>query len=50
MSALVFDVATWDLLSFGTVAGLLLAVAMSATLIPALRAARISPLEAIRSE
>jgi putative ABC transport system permease protein len=50
MSALVFDVTTWDPLSFASVAGLLLAVAMIATLLPALRAARISPLEAIRSE
>jgi putative ABC transport system permease protein len=50
MSALVFDVATWDPVSFATVASLLLAVAMIATLVPAVRAARISPLEAIRSE
>jgi putative ABC transport system permease protein len=50
MSALVFDVATWDPLSFVAVTGLLLGVAMVATLVPALRAARISPLEAIRGE
>jgi ABC-type antimicrobial peptide transport system permease subunit len=50
MSALVFDVATWDPLSFGAVTGLLLAVAIIATLVPALRAARISPMEALRSD
>jgi putative ABC transport system permease protein len=50
MSALVFDVATWDPLSFAAVVGLLLGVALAATLVPALRAARISPLEAIRGE
>ncbi len=50
MSAMVFEVATWDPLSFATVAALLLAVATVATLVPALRAARTSPLEAIRSD
>ena len=50
MSALVFDVTTRDPFSFAAVAGLLLAVAVVATLIPALRAARISPLEVVRSE
>jgi ABC-type antimicrobial peptide transport system permease subunit len=50
MSALVFEVATWDPLSFATVAALLLGVAIVATLVPALRAARTSPLEAIRSD
>jgi putative ABC transport system permease protein len=50
MSALVFGVPTWDPLSFGVVAALLLAVAVTATAIPAVRAARISPLGAMRSE
>jgi ABC-type lipoprotein release transport system permease subunit len=43
-------VATWDPLSFATVAAMLLGVATMATLVPALRAARTSPLEAIRSD
>jgi predicted permease len=50
MSALVFEIATWDPLSFVTVASLLLSVAIVATVVPALRAARVSPLEAIRSD
>ena len=50
MSAIVFEVATWDPVSFATVAALLLTVAIVATLVPALRAARTSPLEAIRSD
>jgi putative ABC transport system permease protein len=50
MSALLFGVATWDPLSFATVAAMLLGVATMATLVPALRAARTSPLEAIRSD
>lgn len=50
MSALVFGVDTWDVLSFAIVAGTLLAVAMLATAIPALRAARLSPVEAIRAD
>ncbi len=50
MSGIVFEVATWDPLSFATVAALLLGVAIVATLVPALRAARTSPLEAIRSD
>jgi putative ABC transport system permease protein len=50
MSALLFDVPTSDPASFLAVAALLLAVAMTATLVPALRAARISPLEAIRAD
>jgi ABC-type antimicrobial peptide transport system permease subunit len=50
LSRLVFQVATSDLLSFAVVAALLLLVAMLATLLPAMRAARIPPLEAIRAD
>lgn len=50
MSAIVFEVATWDPASFATVAALLMTVAIVATFVPALRAARTSPLEAIRSD
>lgn len=48
MSALVFGVGTWDPLSFGIVTVVLLAVAAIATAIPAFRATRVSPIEAIR--
>jgi predicted permease len=50
MSRLVFQVETSDPLSFLAVAALLLVVALIATLAPALRAARIPPVEVMRSE
>ena len=48
MASLLFGVATTDPVSFVGVAVLLLLVAVAATLVPALRAARVSPLVAIR--
>jgi putative ABC transport system permease protein len=48
MRALLFGVGAADPVSFVGVAALLLLVAVGATLIPALRAARVSPLVAIR--
>jgi predicted permease len=50
MSALVFGVATSDIGSFAAVAGILLVVAGIAALAPVLRATRVSPLEAIRTD
>lgn len=50
MSALVFGIGTWDPLSFALVTVALLAVATIATCIPALRATRVSPIEAIRTD
>ncbi|HKW12181.1 MAG TPA: ABC transporter permease [Gemmatimonadaceae bacterium] len=50
MSALVFGIATWDLLSFGIVIGVLALVAVAATWLPAFLASRVSPLEAIRTD
>jgi putative ABC transport system permease protein len=50
MSLLVFGVGTADPMSFVTVTVALLGVAMLATLVPALRAARVSPLDAIRND
>jgi putative ABC transport system permease protein len=43
-------VGTWDPPSFATVTLVLLAVAAAATVLPALRATRVSPLEAIRTD
>jgi predicted permease len=48
MSALVFGVGTRDPMSFGVVTLVLLAVAAVATLIPAVRATRVSPVEVTR--
>ena len=50
MSSLVFEVGTADPASFLAVAVLLVGVALLATLMPAWRAARVSPLEAIRTD
>ena len=48
MATLVFDIETSDPASFVGVSLLFLGVAVVATLAPALRAARISPVDAIR--
>ena len=50
MRSLLFGVGAADPLSFTAVGLLLLVVAVAATLIPALRAARVSPLIAIRTD
>ena len=50
MASLLFGVGAADPLSFGGVAVLLVLVAIGATLVPALRAARVSPLVAIRTD
>ena len=48
--SLLFGVGATDPVSFVAVAVLLLVVAIAATLVPALRAARVSPLVAIRMD
>ena len=50
MKSMLFGVGSADPISFGGVAVLLLLVAVAATLVPALRAARVSPLVAIRTD
>ena len=50
MSALVFGIGTWDPPSFAIVVALLALVALVATWLPAQRATRVSPLEAIRTD
>ena len=50
MASLLYGVGSADPVSFGGVAVLLLLVAIAATLVPALRAARVSPLIAIRTD
>lgn len=50
MSNLLFGVAGTDPLTYATIAGLLLAVALGASWIPALRASRVDPVAALKSE
>ena len=50
MSSLLFDVAPIDVATYAAVSLLLLAAALAASVIPAVRAARIDPAEALRAE
>jgi predicted permease len=50
VAALLYGVTPWDAISIAGAAACLLAVAVSATLFPALRAASIQPSQALRSE
>jgi ABC-type antimicrobial peptide transport system permease subunit len=50
MSALVYGIGTYDPVSFAVVSVVLLAVAAAATMVPAVRATRVSPLEALRTD
>ena len=50
MASLLFGVGSADPISFGAVAALLMFVAIAATLVPAIRATRVSPLVAIRTD
>jgi ABC-type antimicrobial peptide transport system permease subunit len=50
VSSLTFEVRNTDPVSFAAAIGLLLAVALVGAWLPARRATRVSPLEALRSE
>ncbi|HEY2796601.1 MAG TPA: ABC transporter permease [Thermoanaerobaculia bacterium] len=50
MEGLLFGVAPRDPFTFLSVSGILLVIAAAASLVPALRASRVDPLEALRSE
>lgn len=49
MASLLFNVAPRDPLTFALVAGLVSLVALAATLVPAWRAMRVEPVEALRT-
>ena len=50
LTKLLYGVSPRDVLTFGVVAGTLIAVTVAACLIPARRAVRVDPLQALRSE
>jgi predicted permease len=50
IEALLFHTSTTDVATFAAVAAVLVAIAVAATVIPALRAGRTSPLQAMRAE
>jgi ABC-type antimicrobial peptide transport system permease subunit len=50
MGSLLFGVGTTDALTYGAVAGVLASVALTATLIPALRASRVDPTVALQAD
>jgi ABC-type lipoprotein release transport system permease subunit len=50
MANLLFGISTTDLMTFATVPIVLIATAMLATYLPALRATRVDPVVALRDE
>ena len=50
ISSLLFEVKAFDPLTFGSMLSVLLFVALSACLFPAMRAMRIDPVTALRAE
>ena len=50
MTTLIFGITTRDALTFSTVSMIVVAVSLVASAVPAYRATRVDPLEALRSE
>lgn len=50
LSALVYGVSIWDPATYATVSGILAVVALLSCVVPAVRASRVDPMEALRLE
>jgi putative ABC transport system permease protein len=50
MQGIIFGVSSFDLVTFAGVTAMLIAVALAASYLPARRASRIDPMEALRTE
>ena len=50
IESILFGLSAADPLTYGSVAGVVIAVALPASLVPALRAARVDPMTALRAE
>jgi ABC-type antimicrobial peptide transport system permease subunit len=50
LTSLIFGVTAHDAITFAVVSGVVLAVGMVACLVPAFRATRVDPLQALRAE
>jgi putative ABC transport system permease protein len=50
LGSLLYGIGSWDLLTFLGITSLMISVALAASLIPALRAARVDPMVALRQE
>jgi putative ABC transport system permease protein len=50
MASLLFEVKAWDPIVFSLVPAVLIAIALAAVWLPAIRASRIDPIDALRYE
>jgi putative ABC transport system permease protein len=50
MTSMLYDVSATDPATFGAISAVALAIALLASLVPALRAVRLDPIKALRAE